>query len=328
MKDRPLGRTGLRVSEIGYGCGMVGGLLTRGEYPTMRRAVARAIESGVTYFDTAPLYGDGQSEVNLGAILRELRADVVVGTKVRLTASDMNRIEAAIVQSAEASLRRLGRDHVHLFQLHNAIMPQRRPNDACVTPDDMPVVLRAFEALQRQGKIRFWGITALGDTAALHRVVTGGGFHTIQTVFNMLNPSGGHGVRSDFPHQNFDRLIDHAAANGIGAIVIRVLAGGALSGSTDRHPIAMPHVAPLASGRDYADDAAHAQHFRFLAQEGQVGSLVEAAIRFVISKPEVSTAMVGTSTVEQIEQAIAAADRGPLPADALERVLAVAQHRS
>jgi len=317
---RALGRTDLRVSVCGFGCGMVGGLLVRGAYPAMRHAVARAIESGINYFDTAPLYGDGQSEVNLGAVLRELRARIAVGTKVRLAVADLDRIEAAIIESAEASLRRLGRVAVDLFQLHNPFTDRRRPDQASLTPDDLPVVLRAFETLHRQGKIRFWGITALGDTEALHRVVDLGGFHTIQTVYNLLNPSGGRPVRADFPYQDYRRLIDRAAANRIGVIAIRVLAGGALSGTTDRHPIATPGVAPLATGRDYADDAARAHAFDFLVADGTVGSLVEAAIRFALSKAEISTAMVGTSSLDQLDQAVAAANRGPLPAPALERL--------
>ncbi len=320
MRYKPLGSTGIAVSELGYGCGMVGGLLVRGEYPAMRRAVARAIESGVTYFDTAPLYGDGQSEVNLGAVLRELGARIVVGTKVRLAAADLDRIEAAIIDSAEASLRRLGRDAVDLYQLHNLFTDRRQPDQASLTPDDLPVVLRAFETLHRQGKIRFWGITALGNTEALHRVVDTGGFHTLQTVYNLLNPSGGRPVRADFPYQDFRQLIDRAAANRIGVIAIRVLAGGALSGTLDRHPIAMPGVAPLATGQDYAEDAARAHAFDFLVAEGIAGSLVEAAIRFALSKPEISTAMIGTASLDQFEQAVAAANRGPLPAAALERL--------
>jgi len=320
VRYKPLGSTGIAVSELGYGCGMVGGLLVRGEYPVMRRAVARAIESGITYFDTAPLYGDGQSEVNLGAVLRELRAPIVVGTKVRLAAADLDRIEAAIIESAEASLRRLGRDGVDLYQLHNLFTDRRQPDQASLTPDDLPVVLRAFETLKRQGKIRFWGITALGNTEALHRVVDTGGFHTLQTVYNLLNPSGGRPVRADFPYQDFRQFIDRAAAHRIGVIAIRVLAGGALSGTLDRHPIAMPGVAPLATGRDYAEDAARAHAFDFLVAEGIVGSLVEAAIRFALSKPEISTAMIGTASLDQLEQAVAAANRGPLPAAALERL--------
>jgi aryl-alcohol dehydrogenase-like predicted oxidoreductase len=304
---------------------MVGGLLVRGEYPAMRRAVARAVELGVNYFDTAPLYGDGQSEVNLGAILRELRPGVVVGTKVRLAVKDMARIEAAIAESMEASLRRLGRDAVDVFQLHNPIASRRQADSACVTPDDLPAVIRAFETLHRQGKTRFWGITALGETEALHRVVDLGGFHTIQIVYNVLNASGGRQVPSSFPYQDYRRLIDRAAANGIGVIAIRVLAGGALSGSTDRHPIAMQGVTPLATGRDYAEDAARARQLDFLLADGTVGSLAEAAVRFAISKPEISTAMVGASNLQQLEQAAAAARRGPLPSEALERVHAALQ---
>lgn len=322
MKQRPLGRTGLQVSELGYGCGMVGGLLVRGEYPAMRRSVARAIELGLNYFDTAPLYGEGQSEVNLGAILRELRADVVVGTKVRIAAKDLGRIEAAITASMEASLRRLGRDSVDLFQLHNLITSQRRPDAGSVTPDDLPAAIHAFEALHRQGKTRFWGITALGDTEALHRAVGMGGFHTMQTVYNALNPSGGRRVGPRFPYQDYRQLIDTAVAKGIGVIAIRVLAGGALSGTTDRHPIAMRDVAPLATGRDYAEDAARARRLDFLVAEGHVGSLAEAGVRFAIGKPEISTAMVGTSSLEQLEQAVAAAKRGALPADVAERAYA------
>jgi len=291
----------------------------------MRRAVARAIEAGINYFDTAPLYGNGQSEVNLGALLRELRADVVVGTKVRLSVHDMDRMETGVTESLEASLRRLGRDSVDLFQLHNPITSQRRPDSASLTPDDLPLVIRAFETLHRQGKTRFWGITAVGETDALLRAVAAGGFHTIQTVYNLLNPSGGRQVAPSFPHQDYCRLIDRAAASQIGVIAIRVLAGGALSGTTERHPIATRDVAPIATGRDYAEDAAHARQFDFLVADGTVGSLVEAAIRFALSKREISTAMVGTSTLEQLEQAVAAAQRGALPTDALERVHAAFQ---
>jgi aryl-alcohol dehydrogenase-like predicted oxidoreductase len=315
-----LGRTGLKVSALGFGCGSVGGLLVRGEYPAMRRAVARALELGITYFDTASLYGDGQSEVNLGAVLRELRADPIVGTKVRLKPPDLDRIETATVESVEASLRRLGRERVDLIQLHNSFSPHSGPDWAGMTPQRFPAVLRAFEALERQGKVRFWGITGLGETERLHQALAAGGFHTVQSVYNLLNPSAGRPAPPGFPYQDYRQLIDRAASLQMGVIVIRVLAGGALSGTPDRHPVASRSVAPIATERDYAADVAAAGRLGFLVEHGTVTSLVEAAIRFVIGKPEVSTALVGVSSLEQLEHAVESANRGPLPAEALDRV--------
>jgi aryl-alcohol dehydrogenase-like predicted oxidoreductase len=315
-----LGRTGLKVSALGFGCGSVGGLLVRGEYPMMRRAVARALELGITYFDTASLYGDGQSEANLGAVLRELRADPIVGTKVRLKPPDLDRIETATVESVEASLRRLGRERVDLIQLHNSFLPHTGPDWVGMTLHRFPAVLRAFETLERQGKVRFWGITGLGETELLHQALAAGGFHTVQTVYNLLNPSAGRPAPSGFPYQDYRRLIDGAAGQQMGVIAIRVLAGGALSGTPDRHPVAARSVAPIATERDYAADVAQARRFAFLVEDGTVKSLVEAAIRFVISKPEVSTALVGVSSLEQLDHAVECANRGPLPAEALGRL--------
>ena len=325
MKQRPLGKTGLLVSELGFGCGAVGGLMVRAEYPVMRRTVARAIELGVTYFDTAPVYGDGQSEVNLGAVLRELKAKVVVGTKVRLLPAQFSNIGDSILASVEASLRRLGAERVDLIQLHNPISARRRAEVGVIGVDDLTEVHRAFEVLSRQGKARFCGLTALGETEALHQAVAGARFHTIQTVYNLLNPSGGQPAPGSFPYQDYRQLIDRAAEQGVGTIAIRTLAGGALSGSIERHPVGARSVAPIATGQDYAADAAAARRFEFLVAEGVVRSLPEAAIRFAISKPELSVAMIGLSTPEQFEAGVAAVNRGPLPPDVLLRLREIAR---
>src|SRR5438034_1299587 len=120
MEKRKLGRTGLDVSVLTFGCGAVGGLMTRGAPESQERAVARALEAGIHHFDTAPSYGDGASEQNLGRVLAKLRPDVIVSTKVRLRAERPD-IGAAIAASLDASLKRLKRDHVDVFQLHNVI---------------------------------------------------------------------------------------------------------------------------------------------------------------------------------------------------------------
>src|SRR5881296_241004 len=128
MDYRSLGGTGLRVSALGFGCGNIGGLLIRGAPGERERAVARAMELGINYFDTAPSYGDGKSEENLGRVLKALRARVQVGTKFRLDPPDLHDIPGAVARSLDASLQRLDMERVDLFQLHNRIEPARGRN--------------------------------------------------------------------------------------------------------------------------------------------------------------------------------------------------------
>ena len=322
MKYNNLGRTGLRVSQLGFGCGSIGGLLVRGDYPVMREVVNRAIELGINYFDTAPIYGNGQSEVNLGAVLRELKPDVLIGTKVRLKSEELDQIGDAVIRSVEGSLRRLGRASVDLIQLHNRIGFQRQQEGDEVSIQDLDAVRRAFEALQQQGKVRFWGITGLGVSEALYETVGTGGFQTIQVAYNLLNPSAGMSVPPAFPFQDYGQLIERAAQQGMGVIAIRILAGGALSGTPARHPVASQSVNPIASEQAYGADVARAQRYTFLVEDGRVSNLVEAAIRFVVSGPGVTTALLGISSRDQLEQAVKYVERGPLSGDALEHIRA------
>src|SRR5262245_5752229 len=123
VERRSLGRTGIEISAIGFGCGAVGGLMVRGDHSQQVRSIARALEAGINYFDTAPSYGDGASEENLGRALHELgvKGQAMVGTKVRLTIAELSRPATAIRRSLDDSLRRLGLDHVQLVHLHNPI---------------------------------------------------------------------------------------------------------------------------------------------------------------------------------------------------------------
>jgi aryl-alcohol dehydrogenase-like predicted oxidoreductase len=287
----------------------------------MLAAVERALQAGITYFDTAQMYGNGQSESNLGRILQTLKPPVVVGTKVQLTSADLEQIEEAVTQAAELSLRRLQLERLDLFQLHNPIGLVRQPERGWLTPADVAVAIAAFKKLQAQGKIRFWGINGLGDTNAIHQVIAQQEAATIQACYNLLNPSAGWAAPSDFPFQDYRQLITRAAERQMGVIAIRVLAAGALSGQADRHPWAAQSVAPIATHGDFAADVTSAQRFAFLVNQGWAASLVEAAIRFALSQPAISTALVGLSSLEQLEQAIVAAEKGPLPAAVLDRTV-------
>ena len=321
MQYRTLGSTGLKVSALGFGCGAVGGLLVKGEYPAMRRAVERAIELGINYFDTAAMYGSGQSEANLGAVLRELGAPVLVGTKVSLGPADLEHSAEAVAAHAEASLRRLGRDCVDVLYCHNFVGLQRQQGQAGVA--DLEPVLRALQRLQQEGKTRAVGFNGLGDTQAVHRTLGLGGFHALQTCYNLLNPTAGRAAPSGFPFQDYQQLIDRAAGQGTGVVAIRVLAGGALSGSPDRHPVATAQVGPISTSADYAADVARARRFYFIVEEGHADSLAEAAVRFALGKEGISSVLVGISSLEQLEAAAQAQAKGPLPPVVLGRLAEV-----
>ena len=329
MDYRPLGNTGLNVSEIGFGCGNVGGLMIRGEHAQQVQAVARAMELGINYFDTAPSYGDGQSEINLGRVLKELAADVIVGTKFRVTTREPGRIKGNVITSVEESLVRLQREQVDLMQMHNHVaQPATGPaavsgsvSPGSVSPEEaLGEVADALLELRSQGKIKRFGMTAVGDTSALHRIIESGALNTVQSVYNLVNPSAGSPVPPGFDMPDYGNLIGLASANGMGVLVIRVLAAGALSGEAARHPVAVPSVAPIGSGRDYGQDQARADGFRFLEREGYVDSLVEASLRFALGNAGVSSVLVGYSSLEHLEQAVSFAARGPLPPEATARL--------
>ncbi len=319
MEHRTLGRTGLKVAVLGFGCGAVGGLMVRGTPQDQARAVARAVELGINYFDTAASYGNGESERNLGRVLAALKPNVLVGTKVGVPATGRDRIGAAITASLEASLRRLGRDSVDLFQLHNQITGAGQ--NAAFTPRMvLDEAMPALQKLRREGKARFIGITAIGDAEALRAVVGAGVIDTMQMPYNLLNPSAGSKIPAGYPAHDFKELMLHGREAGVGMIGIRVLAAGALSGEPTRHPIAAPNVEPIASGSSYTTDLQRSRMLRPLVDEGHAGSLVEASIRFAISHPAMSTVLIGIATTEEFEFAASAAAKGPLSLAGLARV--------
>jgi L-galactose dehydrogenase/L-glyceraldehyde 3-phosphate reductase len=316
IEQRPLGRTGLRVSALGFGCGAVGGLMVLGEPAEQRRAVERALDAGITYFDTAASYGDGRSETNLGRVLGEIGAwdRVVVGTKTRVDTDEQPR--RVVREALEASLRRLGHDSVDVYHYHNS-----------VTRGDLERVLgeiaRGFEDVVQAGLARHAGFTGLGETAAIVDVVRSEPYSTVQTYFNILNPSAGYAGRSG-GQQDFGGMVDTAASAGKGVIVIRVLAAGAATAQSSRAVNAGDPGRGLVSGASFGSDVERAQALVSLAGESGLESNVELALRFGLSKPGISTVLVGYSNFDHLEQAIRFAQRGPLPDEVVQGVLALA----
>jgi len=318
---RPLGSTGIEVSELGFGCGSVGGLMTRGEPAEQRQAVARALDAGITYFDTAPSYGDGRSEESLGRALTDLGAwgRVVVGTKVNVSPAAVSDAATAVKTSLRQSIKRLGRDHVDLLQLHSRI---GGGGDRGLSSADVAgAVAEAMRAAVSEGLVRHVGITGLGETAAVLEVVRSEAFDTVQAYFNALNPSAGYAGASGGA-QDLGGLIDEAARAGMGVINIRVLAAGAVSASSDRARLASPGGGgAMVQGGEFDADVKRAAELERLAREHGLDGPVELGLRFALAKPGVSTVLIGFSDLGQLESALAWTSKGPLEQELVQLIV-------
>ncbi len=321
MKYRALGRTGLRISEIGFGCGNNAVLMVRAGYQEQLQAVRRALDLGINYFDTAFAYGLGKSEENLGKILNELGASPVVATKIRLEPGAAGDLKSATVHAVEEGLKRLKRKSVDLIQLHNRVTTERSPGKRfSLTPGDVigsRGVLEGFKEMRDQGRVNYFGFSGLGDPKALHALIDSGEFHSVQAYYNLLNPTAGEVVPQNFSALDYGLLINRAAGKGMGVAVIRVLAAGALTANPDAGGGSSAE--PLSPGSDYALDLERAEKIKFLLG-GEIQSLAQAAIRFALMKAEVSTVLVGFSNSVHIDEAVACSGAGGVSQDAMARL--------
>lgn len=323
MRRRTLGDTGIAVSEIGFGTGGISRLMVGDDGEAQLRAVRGALDGGVNFFDTAMGYGSGKSEANLGAALNRLGADVVLTTKIRLTAGEREAPEEAVVASVEKSLERLGRPRVDLIQIHNYVAPERNwpVGEVAFDLDDIyraGGVLDGFKVLRDRGLVRFFGFTGIGYPALLNEMVDSGEFHTVQVYFNLLNPSAAYPVPESFSAVDYGLLIERAAEVGMGVLAIRALALGALTAEPNLLGFLDERPPVLSLGSEYDKDVERAEKLAFLVREGC--TLAQAALRFVLSHDEVSCALVGFSGEEQLAEALTGADAGPLPEESIRRL--------
>jgi len=322
LRQRPLGRTGQSISEVGFGCGNQAGLLVRGEPREQVSVIARALELGVTYFDTAAAYGAGQSEENLGRVLRELNPEnILVGTKLQFGQAELQAGPARIKDLFDASLARLGRESVDVLFYHGRIQPDGQGGPRSVGVSDLlGPLLDVYRGFRDESRVRLLGFTGLGDTASVLRAIQPDAFDVFHCYFSAINPSGGFTLPDSFRQQNLRGLIARASEVGMGVLAIRVLAAGALAGQAPRHRLASREGGALIAGVDYNDDALQAEQLRPIAAE-LGATLPELGIRFALSKPEVACALIGVSDATQLEEATRAAEAGPLPPGVIERVV-------
>ena len=312
MQYRALGSTGIQVSSISFGAGPVAGLMTNPQrVDDQRRTVARAFELGINWFDTAATYGGGRSEECLGRVLLELGQpkQIHIATKVRLPPDQLHDIPGFVRRSVEMSLQRLQVPSLTLLQLHNSITPRRGDLATSITPADVLEggVLATFEQLQSAGLVRHVGLTALGDPESLSTVLQSRKISAVQIPYNLLNPSAGRVMPPGYAENNLGNLLATCQELDVGAMAIRVYAGGALAGQAPSQHTLTTRFFPLDL---YQRDQARAAKVQQRLPAGM--TLPEVAVRFVLGHPVVTSALIGFGSPEEVEQAAAFAERGPL----------------
>ena len=317
MEYRLLGKTGLKVSAIGFGCGSTGGLFLRGTSEEQHAAVVSALEGGINYFDTAAQYGDGCSEENLGRTLAELGASPYLGTKLQVLFNEIPDASRTLRRKLEGSLLRLGRERVDICTLHTRL--GSGPNELKAS-DVMGPIADAMLELVSAGLTGAIGFTGLGETRELHVVAESGRFDVFQCYYNVLNPSCSIPGSPDGTAQDFEGLLNIANRHGIGSIGIRVLAGGALAGTESRHFIAGPIGVPMAKGEEYSADLRRSARYSDHLAEIGVSSLAELAYRFALTNKKLSTVLGGFSDKKQVELALNFEARGTLTGEAMRRL--------
>jgi aryl-alcohol dehydrogenase-like predicted oxidoreductase len=293
MEHRHLGRSGLKVSEIAYGNWITHG--SQVEEEAARACVAAALEEGITSFDTADVYAGTRAEEVLGRALRGVRRESVeIFTKVFWPTgpgpNDRGLSRKHIMESAHASLRRLGTDYLDLYQAH-------RYDHA--TP--LEETMRAFDDLVRQGKVLYLGVSEWRA-------------EEIADALRIAGQMGLDRIVSNQPQYNMiwrvieSEVVPLCAKEGIGQIVWSPIAQGALTGKYSPGagvPEGSRATDPSGSGfiRNYLTDdiLARVQQLRPLAEEAGL-SLAQLAIAWVLQNQHVSAAIIGATRPEQVRE--------------------------
>jgi L-galactose dehydrogenase/L-glyceraldehyde 3-phosphate reductase len=316
MKHREFGRTGLKVSEVIFGGGNVGGILIHKDDATKREAIRRAMAGGINWIDTAAQYGNGKSEEALGWLLPEGdEATPYLSTKFGLDVENLKDIPAQIEACLTASLARLKRSSVDMLQLHNRI--GTKPGGRVMTVEQIlgkNGVADGLDRLREKGLIRHMGITAIGEAASVCEVIRSKRFDSAQVYYNLLNPSAGRSMPKAWTGQNLGGIIDACRANGVAVMAIRIFAAGVIATDerTGRESV-------LTTGTSVAEDERKSKAV-FAAIGTDEGTRAQVALRFVLANPDVSGAVIGSAELQHIDEALQAAAMGPLPAHVLARL--------
>lgn len=317
VPQRRFGRSGMTVPHITLGGGWVGGVLIRGEEADRRAVLDAAMAAGVDWIDTAAMYGNGASEANIGAWLRDRQGPGPrISTKFSLDPAAPD-FAGQMRRSVEASLARLGLERVPQIFLHNQIVGSAagrasRREVAVAEVLGPGGIADAMDAMRAEGLCDRIGLTALGDPAAVREVVESGRFDAAQVYYNMLNPTADTPAPPGWNTTDFGGLLHACRTADMGVMGIRIFAAGHLA-TTERHGREVPITA---NAGDAAEEARAAAALEALA--GEAGSPAQLALRFGLASDLLSTIVIGVGEPWHLPHALEALALGPLPAARLE----------
>jgi len=318
MQRRRFGKTGLEVPVLTYGGGWVGGFIIRAEVEAREKVLNRALDAGMDWIDTAAAYGNGASETVLGEWLPKVPKDrrPRISTKFNIDVSAPD-FAGQVERSVAASFARLRVDNVPLLILHNRIVDEASPdrNSRSLTAREVLAkggVADILDQLRAKGLCDWIGLTGLGDSKALHEVVDSGRFDVAQIYYNLLNPTAMGSAGPGWNSTDFDGLLHRCAAKDVGTMGIRIFAAGHLA-TTERHGREMP----ITTNTDSSTEEVRAKAALDVLGSSY-GRPAQAALRFGLACPLLSTIEVGIGEAWHLDEALAAYEMGPLPADAIE----------
>jgi D-threo-aldose 1-dehydrogenase len=325
MQRRRFGRTGLEVPALTYGGGWVGGLIIRAAVEARERVLDSALAAGIDWIDTASVYGNGASETVIGEWLRKVPKEKRprISTKFNIDTSAPD-FPGQIERSVAASLERLGVDSVPVLILHSRVIGETGPgrDKRSLSPQEVlgkDGIADIMDRLRARGMCAWIGLTGLGEPKAIREVVDSGRFDVAQIYYNLLNPTAMKSAGPGWNSTDFDGLLARCAARDMGVMGIRVFAAGHLA-STERHGREMPITA---NSENAAEEARAKAALDVLGSS--YGKPAQVALRFGLACPLLSTIVVGIGESWHLDEALAAAEMGPLPAGAVE---ALAQLRA
>ena len=316
MKISRFGRTEFKISQLTFGGGWVGGILIDPDKEIMHKALSLASEKGINWIDTAESYSEGKSEKNIGELLSSFSNDTFqISTKARLDPCSSESVISQIDRKIDASLGRLQRNFVELYQLHNRIQNISDKNNFSVK-DILKKggVADAMEKFKSDGRIKSIGITALGDIDAINEVVLSDCFDVAQIYYNLLNPSASFGSPGKWNDHNFSNLIKNCESKDMGLMNIRIYAAGYLA-TDKRHGREIP----ITFGINETELNKRVEKINLIMRDIQ-GTKSQKALRYGLSNDDMSTIVIGLAEISHLEEALEGYELGSLDEKILRKI--------